>query len=464
MANKYLVSSRIRIDVNPGAPAVRAPEVAVNTRTQTAVPVAATATGGIADTFNRSLQPEVGSAPKFAPKPVVRKKLSNGLEVLVAERHELPILSMELVFKGGETLVPAEKHGLASMTASLLTEGTSSRDSLKLSDELAEIGASLGARGGLESSNITVTTLTKHAGKALELFTDVLKNPTFPEREMRRLKMQRLNMIRSRGDRAEGVSGTVFPRLLYGENHPYGRPDLGTAKNVNAITRDDVVAFHKKALSSPTTPASIVVGDTTPDAVTETLEKALSDWKPGEAVAQGTMPEPPSSTKGVTVYLVDKPKAAQSVLAVGQVGVPRSTPDYFPLTVMNGVLGGQFSSRINLNLREDKGYTYGARSSFQFQQGPGPFEAGGADRTAGPSPAVAQRATSGNSEKVPKDKASSLIHPHERHGRLSVLEALSVWPPFFLISRRPVAASFTSDGHGGTWHDLTQFSLAPAAQ
>ena len=382
VANKYLGANRIRIDVNPGPPATRAPEVAVNLRTQTVPPIAATATatGGIADSFDRSAQPKVGPAPKFAPKPVVRRKLSNGLEVLIAERHELPIQSIELVFKGGETLVPAEKHGLASMTASLLTEGTTSRDALKLSDELAEIGASLSARGGLESSSVTVTTLTKHTAKALELFTDVLKNPTFPEREMRRLKTQRLNAIRARGDRAEGVSGTVFPRLLYGQDHPYGRPDLGTAKNVNAITRDDVVDFHKK-LYLPNNASLIVVGDTTPDAVTETLEKALQDWKPSAALAKAVLPAPPTSDKGVTVYLVDKPKAAQSVLAVGQVGVARNTPDYFPLVVMNGVLGGQFSSRINLNLREDKGYTYGARSSFAFEQGPGPFEAGGAVQT-----------------------------------------------------------------------------------
>ena len=131
----------------------------------------------------------------------------------------------------------------------------------------------------------------------------------------------------------------------------------------------------------PNNAALIVVGDTTPDAIVPALESALKDWKPGAAPA-ADLPRSRPSSKAVTVYLVDKPAAAQSVLAVGQVGVPRSTPDYFPLTVMNAILGGQFSSRINLNLREEKGYTYGARSSFAFRQGPGPFEAGGSVQTA----------------------------------------------------------------------------------
>jgi len=179
-------------------------------------------------------------------------------------------------------------------------------------------------------------------------------------------------------DNPTAIAGVVFPRLLYGQEHPYGRPDLGTPKTVQGLARDDVAAFHER-LFVPNNASLIVVGDVTPDAAVAMLESALEGWKPGEVVEQA-LPEPPSS-RPVTVYLVDKPGAAQSVLAVGQVGVPRSTVDYFPLTVMNAILGGQFSSRINLNLREEKGYTYGARSSFDFRQGPGPFEAGGSVKT-----------------------------------------------------------------------------------
>lgn len=337
--------------------------------------------------------PKIGPDPKFAPPPVVRRRLSNGLEVLVAERHELPIVSLRLEVKGGETLVPADKQGLASMTAALLTEGTSSRNSLKLASDLAELGADITATGGLESSGVSLTTLTKHLTKALELYTDVLLNPSFPASELNRLRGRRLAAIRARADSAPAVAGDVFARLLYGDNHPYGRPGgggggggrggrgrrggggggAGTLESIAALTRDDVVGFHKTVFL-PNNASLIVVGDVTPEAITATLEKAIAGWKPGDAV-KAALPAPPSTAKGGTVFLVDKPAAAQSVLTVGQIGVPRVNPDYFPLTVMNALLGGEFSSRINLNLREDKGYTYGAGSNFAFRQGPGPFAA-----------------------------------------------------------------------------------------
>ncbi|MGE3820573.1 MAG: insulinase family protein, partial [Isosphaeraceae bacterium] len=378
VANQYLKGHRIRLDVVPGPATPRAPEVAVDPSSQ--APLENPKVAEVKDDFDRSKMPEVGPAPKFMPPPVTRRKLSNGLEVLIAERHELPILSLELVVKGGETLVPAEKHGLASLTAALLTEGTETRDSLTLAGELAEIGASLDASGGLESSTLGLTTLVKHTDEALGLFTDVLLNPAFPEKELNRLKAQRIAQLRARSDRAEAVAGLVFDRILYGQDHPYGRPNLGTLKTVAAMTRTDVADLHER-LFLPNNASLIVVGDVTPDAITARLEKALADWKPGEVPKQ-ELPALPRPPKGVTVYLVDKPGAAQSVLAVGQVGLPRSTPDYVPLTVMNAVLGGQFSSRINLNLREDKGYTYGARSSWDFRLGPGPFQAGGSVQTA----------------------------------------------------------------------------------
>jgi len=378
VAKQYLTANRIRLDVNPGAPTPRPSEAEVDRSKQT--PVESPKIAEVKDTFDRSKMPEVGPPPKYTPPSVTRRKLSNGLEVLIAERHELPILTLNLVVKGGENLVPNGKEGLASMTADLLTEGTKSRNALELAGALSEIGASINADGKLEASSLSLTALTKHTERGLELYTDVLLNPSFPEKELNRLRVQRLAILKARLDRAEGISGVVFPRLLYGLEHPYGRPDLGTLKTVQSLTREDVVAFHK-ALFLPNNASLVVVGDTTPDAITATLEKALKEWKPGEA-PKHDLAEPPSNKKPLTVYLVDKPEAAQSVLAVGQIGQPRGTPDYFPLTVMNAILGGQFSSRINLNLREDKGYSYGARSHFAFRIGPGPFEAGGSVQTA----------------------------------------------------------------------------------
>ena len=379
VARTYLTAGRVRLDVNPGRPTPRAPEVAVDPKSQ--APLASPPVVDVEDTFDRSKEPAVGPAPKFAPPAVVRRNLSNGLEVLVAERHELPILSLNLVVKGGETLVPAGKHGLASLTAALLTEGTATRDTIALAGDLAEIGASLDATGGLEESSLSLTTLTRHRARGLELFADVLLHPSFPARELDRLRTQRLAMIRSRVDRPESVAGLVFVRLLYGDAHPYGRPDLGTLASVAAITRDDLVGLHK-SLYVPEASSLIVVGDTTPEAITAELDVVLKDWKPGRPPAPAATAAVPEAPEGVTVYLVDRPAAAQSVLTVGRVGVPRGSSDYFPLTVMNAVLGGQFSSRINLNLREDKGYSYGARSRFSFRLGPGPFQAGGSVQTA----------------------------------------------------------------------------------
>jgi zinc protease len=393
VADQYLTANRVRLDVTPGKPTPRAPEVAVDAASQ--APLQSPPVAQVKDTFDRSKMPQIGQTPGYTPPAVVRRKLSSGLEVLIAERHELPILTLRLVVKGGETLVPADKNGLAAMTASLLTEGTARRDAMKLAGDLAEIGANLNASGGLESGGISLTTLTRHTERALDLFTDVLLHPTFPEKELKRLKAQRLASIKARSDNAGQIVSLVFPKLLYGSHHPYGRSPLasarqpaitGTLESIAAIGRDDVVSFHQK-LYTPENCGLVVVGDTTPEAIVGVLESALKGWSSGSAW-KVDLPTPPEPPKGVTVYLVDKPSAAQSQLSAGEVGVPRHSPDYVPLEVLNAVLGGQFSSRLNLNLREEKGYTYGARSHFNFRLGPGPFQAAASVQTDVTAPAL----------------------------------------------------------------------------
>ena len=291
VANQLLTANRIRLDVNPGPAAVRAPEVAVDPKSQ--APIENPPAVAIKDTFDRSTMPEVGPAPGFKPPAVVRRKLSNGLEVLIAERHELPVLSLEMVVKGGETLARPEKHGLAGLTASLLSGGTTTRDAPALASALAEIGATLDTTGGREASLVGLTTLTKHMSRALDLFSDVLLHPTFPEKEFERIRSLHLAAIQARTDNPQQTGMIVFPRLLYGENHPYGRPSQGSLKTVAAITRDDVVAFHKM-LFTPDKSALIVAGDTTPDAIMAALEKAFHDWKAGDsASAELSDPPPP---------------------------------------------------------------------------------------------------------------------------------------------------------------------------
>ena len=371
VANKYLTANRIRLDVNPGPKTPRPEETPVDRSTQT--PLAKVEAVPVKDSFDRSSEPKPGANPAFTPAPVVRRRLSNGLEVLIGERHNLPVVGLNLVVKGGGTLVPPGKEGLASFTGDLLTEGTTSRSALQLANELSELGASINGGGGPESCNLSLTTLTRNLPRALDIYTDVLLHPTFPTRDLERLRTQRLTALNRQVDSPPTIAGLVFPKLLYGEDHPYGRPNTGTPKSIKGLTRDDLVNFYK-TMFVPNNAALVVVGDITPDGIIPVLESALKDWKPGSPVVQ-TPTDAPAAPKGLTVYLIDKPKAAQSILAVGQVGVARSNPDYFPLTIMNAVLGGQFTSRINMNLREDKGYTYGARSSFNFAKGPGPFEA-----------------------------------------------------------------------------------------
>jgi zinc protease len=383
VANKYLVANRVRLDVTPGPKTPRPEEAGVDRSAQ--APLPSVAASPIKDTIDRSREPQPGPNPAFSPPPPVRRKLSNGLEVLILERHNLPIVALNLVVKGGESLAPAGKEGLAALTGDLLTEGTASKNLPQLAGELNDLGASINGNGGEESFNLTLTTLTPQLARALAIYTDVLLHPAFPEDELNRLRVQRLSALLRRADSPPAIAGLVFPKLLYGEAHPYGRTD--TPKSVKSLTRDDVVSLYK-TLFVPNNSALIVAGDTTPDAIIPILESALKDWKPGSPVPR-TAPETPSS-RPVTVYLVDKPGSAQSILTVGQVGVARNTPDYFPLSIMNAVLGGQFSSRINLNLREAKGYTYGARSSFSFRLGAGPFEAGAPVKTEDTRPALVE--------------------------------------------------------------------------
>ena len=383
VANEYLGPGRVRIDVAPGDPTPRDPEESIALEALEEVEDPA-----IEDDFDRSNMPSMGAPPEFAPPPVERRTLSNGLEVLVVNRPELPILSMELVVKAGADRAPIGKDGIAELTADLLTEGTTSRDAQQLAGELSRLGASISASADIERMTLSLSTLTKHTDAALELFADVLLHPAFAEGDLQRRRGLLVAGLLRQRDSADAIADRVFPVLLYGADHPYGRPVEGTLETVPTITREDIAEFHGM-LFRPNNASLIVVGDTTAESIVDRLEAAaLGDWKAGD-LPPFMLPAPEPAPSG-PLYLVDRPGSAQSVLSVGEIGVPRNTPDYFALTLLNGVLGGQFSSRINLNLREDKGYTYGARSSFDYRLGPGPFEAGAAVQTDVTAPALVE--------------------------------------------------------------------------
>ena len=322
---------------------------------------------------DRSLLPKEKPDPKLVLPAVQRRKLSNGLEVLVVEHHELPVVSLNLVMKMGAAGDPAGKAGLASLTADMLDEGTATRSSLELSDQLARIGSSLNIGAGWDSTTASMRTLTRHLDSALDIYADVISNPAFPDKDLERLRLSRLTSLRQQRDSPEAIAGLVFQTVLYGRTHPYGHPLVGDEASLGSFSAADVRGFYD-TYYRPNNSALIVVGDVKPDLLVAKLEKAFAGWKSGHVPAVDVSAAP-IQREHSTIYLVDRPGSVQSVIQIGQVGVPRSSPDYFPLFVMNRILGGASSARINLNLREDKGYTYGANSNFSFRRGAGPFTA-----------------------------------------------------------------------------------------
>ncbi|HLL99918.1 MAG TPA: pitrilysin family protein [Pyrinomonadaceae bacterium] len=323
--------------------------------------------------------PKAGAEAKFTLPTIEKQRLSNGLEVWLVRQSELPIVSMNMVFKSGGTIDPSGKAGLASFTSSLLNSGTKTRSAVDISNQLSDIGAAFGTGSNWDAANVSLQTLTKNLDKALDIYADVIVNPTFPEKELETLRRRSLFALQQRRDNPNAIAGVVYNALLYGRNHPYGNSLGGDEISIKSFKQSDLENFYK-TYYRPNNAVLIVVGDAALDTLKSKLETAFAAWKPGEVPAS-KVPEAAAFDKP-GIYVVDKPGAAQSIISIGQVGVARDNPDYFPLMVMNDMLGGSFSSRLNMNLREDKGYTYGAGSGFGFRRGAGPFTASAGVQTA----------------------------------------------------------------------------------
>ena len=319
-----------------------------------------------------TVPPTLGAPKPLTLPPVTTRTLSNGLTLHVVEQHELPLADFVLVVRGGGERDPRGKLGLATLTADLLVEGTTTRDALQVADQEAFLGVDLDASSGWDRSLVTLHTPTAQLDSALALMADVVLRPSFPAKEVDRLKKERLTELLQQRDEPTIVADLAFNALVYGETHPYGRPLTGTEGSTRAITRADVQRFYGTYFR-PNNAALIVVGDVNAADVAQRVERLFGGWQRG-AVPAATFPAPPAAS-ATTVYLVDKPGAPQSSVRIGTVGLARSTEDYFPVLVMNTVLGGSFTSRLNQNLRESTGYTYGASSRFDMRQAPGPFRA-----------------------------------------------------------------------------------------
>jgi zinc protease len=323
---------------------------------------------------DRAHPPQPGPPPALNLPAIQKRQLSNGLPVWMVELHEVPVVQVNLVVLSGSGADPVGKYGIASMTAAMLSQGAGTRSALEIADAVDFLGADLEATSAIDSSAVRLHVPVARLADALPILADVALRPTFPKEELERSTKQRLTSLLQARDDPPSIASLTFSHVLFGPTHRYGTATSGNAETIKSFTVDDLRAFYASAFR-PTNATLLVVGDVTPDKAMPLLESSFGGWKVSAAAA--TTPKLPPVHEPATrqVYLVDKPGAAQSQIRIGWIGVPRSTPDYFPILVLNTILGGSFSSRLNMNLREQHGYAYGAGSSFDMRSSAGPFVA-----------------------------------------------------------------------------------------
>lgn len=332
-------------------------------------------------------RPAPGPPRPYAFPPVVRATLANGVRVRVAPNHRLPLVTALFVVDAGALVDPTAREGLAELTADCLGEGTTTHDGAVLAERFESLGTSFSVHADWDSAVGGVTVLPRHLPEALALAGTVLRSPSIPDHEVERLRAERLAELLQLRAEPRGLADEGFARLLYRTESRYALPAGGTSATVRALGRADVVAFHA-ARYRPAATTVILAGDITPDVALALVDRTVGDWR-GEAPATAAVDDRPA--RGTrAVHVVRKPDAPQTELRLGHVGVPRGHAEYFPLVVMNAILGGLFSSRLNLNLRERHGYTYGAHSGFAWRRGAGPFVMSAAVQREATAPAVTE--------------------------------------------------------------------------
>ncbi len=309
------------------------------------------------------------AAPYRAPRPVVRE-LSCGVPAWILPRRDLPIVAATFVLDAGASAHGPGRGGLASLTADLLDEGTASRSAHQIALATEGMGTGLSASAGWDGAYVGLQCLKPHLAPSLDLAVDILREPAFPAEEWDRIHAQTLNGLRAERDSAEARAGRALLRALFEADHPYRVPVGGEEATVARLDSSDLRAFHR-ARYVPGNAACVVAGDVDPDEVVALLDARLSDWS-GRSEPAPAATRPPRATRP-RLLLLDRPGAPQAVVRVGHVGTDRLDPDFTDLMVWNQILGGQFTSRLNAKLREEKGFTYGVRSQFDFRRGAGPF-------------------------------------------------------------------------------------------
>lgn len=328
---------------------------------------------------DRSKPPALGPAPELTLPPIQKRTLSNGLGVWIVEARKVPLVQVNLLVHAGSGNDPAGKFGIASLTAAMLDEGAGSRSALQIADDVEFLGADLGTSSSFDASAIRLNVPAARLAAALPIMADVALRPTFPQAELDRLRQERLTALLQARDDAAQVAPLAFGRVVFGGSHRYGTSAMGTQATLKAFTTADLRSFHS-AMYQPAGATLVVIGDIRTDGVLPILEKQFGGWKAAPATARTQVAAAPQLTQA-QVSIVDMPGSEQSQVRIGWVGVPRSTPDYFALQVLNTILGGSFTSRLNQNLREKNQFTYGASSRFDMRLSAGPFFAGAGVQT-----------------------------------------------------------------------------------
>ena len=338
--------------------------------------------------LDRSVAPALGPVPNFTFPGIERHVLPNGLRVRTVEHTSAPVLTMALQIEGGSGADPGPQEGLASLVADLVDEGTGDLSAIDVSDAFARIGAEYDVDVGPDVTAFTVTTLARFAERGASLLADILLRPSLRENDFDRVRQLRLDRLRQLKDSPPAVAERAFLRLMYGE-HAYGHLPIGNPAALSALVLEEVAAFHA-ARFQPSRATAVIAGPMTHDGLLRLVEGAFSGWTNEASVVQGhpagDVEAMPSSCR---LAVVAREAAPQSELRIGHLSARRNSPDYPALLVRNAVLGGQFVSRINLKLREEKGYTYGARSGFDWRRGIAPFSLQASVHTAATADAIA---------------------------------------------------------------------------
>lgn len=323
---------------------------------------------------DRTRLPIPGADRPFAFPRIARRSLANGLELRAVRHRSVPVISVVLLVPGGSSVDPVDRHGLVSMTAGLLDEGSRGQSALDIADRIARIGGDLDIDAGMDTVVVGLTTLDRFAETGLGLVREVVVEPNLSNDDFNRIRNLRLERLKQMKDHAAALAERAFARALYG-SHPYGHLSMGSEPALTAMTIDEIRALHA-ALFTPQGSTLVIVGDRPED---ELLDLAAREFEPWRAAAstlsidRAAALTPPPPVSHLPLAVVNRPGAAQSELRIGHICAARSTPDYHSLLILNTVLGGDFVSRLNLNLREQKGFTYGVRTGFNLRRGLGPF-------------------------------------------------------------------------------------------